>query len=702
MSLTLEAKANIAYKKTVGKVHTDSLKNDYNETESTFPTVAFDKIFTQNIDINPSSAINEGVAMSLTVDLIEDITSNGHSYFAVYKNDISSLGVLAGDRVTNIIPPSFGYMYGIQVFDISGKIYLNDTSNWVFYYPAGVFFQEDVEVTPTEATLYVYIGDTLESSIENTAFIDGSNIERKPFNENLLTSTTSNVLIYVNKPTDSTYPGSDSAGDGSEVAPFETLEKALYTIAYSQIKDYSLTILLGEGTFTLTDEYIQLIKSLRNVGANLEIIGLAETINSITLTPDGYRNRFTFTGPTVTENSLRKKFLKDGGELYPIAYNNNSIIYSSNKASAASEVVNLRTTLVFTNNKQINSNVDSNSTSGLVIKNCNINFSSNLLIKNSINQTRFLNCYINNDLYLYNINKYLINNCYIDGAIVSYNTNLIARNVIFSPSDTVKDATKPYSLYAENSIIYTTGSIFQNSNVALDLYNTKITDSLISSESITFRECNYLTTLKENTVSFGNSDIIETSEIANFSITEPENVSPNIFFSIKASNIFGVFPSVVSYKTIQSEKNIFIYIKNFTENYFKQKSNIIYSTKAEIINLDSNSKFVGCVETGRLYKYVTNGSEYTVDNLKVFATADGGITRFIAITSDSLQKIEFFTNESLVTVNHTLYKYPNVKVLIEGDTSGELHLSMCKVIYLSPTSFRVEFGTAYTGQIVYE
>ena len=66
---------------------------------------------------------------------------------------------------------------------------------------------------------------------------------------------------------------------------------------------------------------------------------------------------------------------------------------------------------------------------------------------------------------------------------------------------------------------------------------------------------------------------------------------------------------------------------------------------------DSTYKFVCVYSTGRVYKYVTSGSTYAVDNDYVLNTKDGGVTRFVSIDYDILLELTALGDEVTKTVH---------------------------------------------------
>lgn len=198
MSISDNNKARISIKHLSGKSNTDVDKEVGNEAEGIFFNVRSKDVWANDIDPDPAQAVIAGVAQAVTADMIEDATSNGHAFFAVYSSTISfGIGVLStGTRyvavttavhdgnsyntgeaftatnddltsgtvkemVKNVIPPSHGDGYEAKPFDGGTPIPVGDPRDWIFQYNSGVFFQQDnVGNDPTTIQFYIYVGLT--------------------------------------------------------------------------------------------------------------------------------------------------------------------------------------------------------------------------------------------------------------------------------------------------------------------------------------------------------------------------------------------------------------------------------------------------------------------------------------------------------------------------------------------------------------
>lgn len=200
MAFDTDNKAIVAFKNLLGKSNTDVAKELGNEAEGIFFNVRASDVWIDQIPNDPADAVTAGIAQSVTADMVEDVTSNGHAFFAVFPAAISSgIGVLeTGKRyvvtsstashnsvtynqgeaftavnddldsgtvkemIKSAISPSHGVGYEAKPFDGASPIPVGDPRDWIFQYNSGVFFQQDnVGGDPTTVELFVYIGTTL-------------------------------------------------------------------------------------------------------------------------------------------------------------------------------------------------------------------------------------------------------------------------------------------------------------------------------------------------------------------------------------------------------------------------------------------------------------------------------------------------------------------------------------------------------------
>ena len=180
MALTFSTQAVIAFKNLNGKSNTDVSKGVNNEGEGIYFNIDAGNVWTSQISSTPSVAVANGNAVFITASFVLDNTSNGYGYFAQWPasapNGIDPttlspysygtgvlVGISAGDRVRNSIPPSYGYLYEAKPYS-NGPTLIppGDVRDWIFQYNSGVFYQQSVvAATQSMIELYVYTGNTL-------------------------------------------------------------------------------------------------------------------------------------------------------------------------------------------------------------------------------------------------------------------------------------------------------------------------------------------------------------------------------------------------------------------------------------------------------------------------------------------------------------------------------------------------------------
>ena len=188
MALTDANKSALAFKNTQGKAHTAGNKELGNEEEEFRFIVGADTVWLSEITETPNLSICEYI----TASLVSDPTSNGKAFFTYYPAG----HVNAGQRVTNVIPNSFGNAYEVVLKGSdNSRISVFDARDWVYQYQPGILFQQTANATPTpvSASLYVYKGTTLSSSIANGSINVGEGVQWQAGTDSL--STTGSVSM---------------------------------------------------------------------------------------------------------------------------------------------------------------------------------------------------------------------------------------------------------------------------------------------------------------------------------------------------------------------------------------------------------------------------------------------------------------------------------------------------------------------------
>lgn len=182
MAFTVTTLAKGAFKKTFGKAHTSNNKEIGNESIPSSLALGTKDIFGQNISSDPSTAVGQGVAIACTglnaLALTLDNTSTGKAYFAIVPitadhplksidNPLTGKKYVTGDRVTRIIPQSFGDDYRPIIKKGSTEVTPFAIENWVFDTVAGVLTSEaDLNLGLTGTVeCYVFVGQMLNEAI---------------------------------------------------------------------------------------------------------------------------------------------------------------------------------------------------------------------------------------------------------------------------------------------------------------------------------------------------------------------------------------------------------------------------------------------------------------------------------------------------------------------------------------------------------
>lgn len=200
----IDTKANIAFKRALGKIHSSNDRDPGNEPEATKVLVAAQDIWADSINIDPLSSENNGIiARGSDVDsygkglddrLVLELqpisgTDNYGPYSGYYVkipsggvpaslngkiNPLTGAAFATGDRVGNIVPSTFGFSLRPQLFNGSEEIPPTHECDWYVDSYAGIVTQEDddpskmVDLSASGYLhCYVYVGDYVSN------FLDG-------------------------------------------------------------------------------------------------------------------------------------------------------------------------------------------------------------------------------------------------------------------------------------------------------------------------------------------------------------------------------------------------------------------------------------------------------------------------------------------------------------------------------------------------
>ena len=182
MAFSNQNQAVVAFKNLLGKSNTDVNKEVGNESEGIFFNIGSEKVWMSIIGPTPSVSVTNGIAIQVTANLVADLTSNGHAFFAQWPATAPAgtdpttsnpyaygsgllTGISSGDRVTDAISPVYGFNYEAKPYDNTvALIPPGDPRDWIYQYNSGIFFQQDiVGNTPATIQLYVYTGELLSN-----------------------------------------------------------------------------------------------------------------------------------------------------------------------------------------------------------------------------------------------------------------------------------------------------------------------------------------------------------------------------------------------------------------------------------------------------------------------------------------------------------------------------------------------------------
>lgn len=257
MAVTLKNKLLIAYKKLVGKSHTNSQFDDVNESIASSIQIGADKVFGETIPETPNSNlydITDNVVERIDFELdplpLSQYTANGsvnggieddgdgapnlgifssgyHAYTLRLPSNYESNSTnprkgtnqflnnqqLSGSKRLQLVPSTYGINYIPSVSHANGIISPLDEENYHVDTFSGILFIQDINRTPEKVSGYLYIGrytdekvtvetgsfGTLEAtSVSASAYINLPQLERVITNENYSLSTTERAIFVTN------------------------------------------------------------------------------------------------------------------------------------------------------------------------------------------------------------------------------------------------------------------------------------------------------------------------------------------------------------------------------------------------------------------------------------------------------------------------------------------------------------------------
>lgn len=182
MAFDINTKANIAYKRVLGKIHTNNEREAFNEPLGSKFLIAAQDIWAEPVHANPEDPGNVGrVSAKLTLNLEPISGTNNTGKYSAYmlklgdtvpaslvgkKNRLTGLTYQPFDRVGQIVPFEMGAGYQPKPYEGTTPIFPMDASDWYIDYYSGILTQEtdnpafmrDYTLANSKFECYVYIG----------------------------------------------------------------------------------------------------------------------------------------------------------------------------------------------------------------------------------------------------------------------------------------------------------------------------------------------------------------------------------------------------------------------------------------------------------------------------------------------------------------------------------------------------------------
>ena len=242
MAVTLKNKLLIAYKKLVGKAHTNSQFDDVNESIASSIQLGADNVFGETIPLSPNENIYditndvvEKIEFSLDPLFLSEYTANGsvsaginddgdgaplgtftsgyHAYALKLPSDYESNSsneragteffkngqyIKSSGRL-QIIPSKYGVPYIPKVSYAGGTISPLDEENYHIDTYSGVLFIQDINRIPTNVSAFLYIGKyTDEKVVVGTGSFE--TLDVTTIEATTIEVTTISASTYINLP----------------------------------------------------------------------------------------------------------------------------------------------------------------------------------------------------------------------------------------------------------------------------------------------------------------------------------------------------------------------------------------------------------------------------------------------------------------------------------------------------------------------
>lgn len=181
MAFNFNTKANIAYKRVLGKIHTSNEREAFNEPLGSKFLVAAQDIWAEAVPEEPVEAGTNVVSEKLTLNLEPISGTDNTGIYSAYqlklgdtvpttlqgkKNRLTGLTYQPYDRVGQVIPFEMGPGYQPRPYEGTTPVFPMDASDWYIDYYSGILTQEtdnpnfmrDYTQANSKFECYVYIG----------------------------------------------------------------------------------------------------------------------------------------------------------------------------------------------------------------------------------------------------------------------------------------------------------------------------------------------------------------------------------------------------------------------------------------------------------------------------------------------------------------------------------------------------------------
>jgi hypothetical protein len=464
--------------------------------------------------------------------------------------------------------------------------------------------------------------------------------------------------------------GSDDNGDGTQLNPYATINKAINSIKNHFIGYPSINIYFSSGTYDVEQIDLDEISNLYGEGeitfnGNKVLVNSGFTAYSSVINDPLTYNVSGGTSGSWTTNQYKFYFIGMDGFYYPITNNTNSTI------STVSEEINLLFTGIYTNDVMFNFNgfnLGINIGIELYFNNIDIHFTNGGIIPQYL--SRYFNCHFQfckissnnayeNDIYKFGVYRSIVNNVRYDGvdildtyfynSVVNPNINLSIGSNVFEDTSIILDHGINISSHGYLKFINTIDCIIHSFNNMISFINND-GGGIISDGSTNLFNCTPQYTGSTTPININIDD--------NFFITTPTNYfgypltelcNPNHNRNIYIKNVTYPEFEYNLVNTLNNSGTTNIVIGNTTQNksisvdYTITRGNGLRTGSFDIL-YNSGNVYIGTDE------FITNGeTNVDVTNIVFDVNLNGNEIRMESTLSNDVDAtIEYNLKRKLV------------------------------------------------------